>query len=72
MHGLGTIASIGAAARLRPRDLQRHCPTAQGRVIGDGEIEPEQAHDGTDQAFGLAQRQTEHGPERQRCQDRQR
>ncbi len=60
-----------AAARLRPRDLQRGCSAAQGRVFGDGEIEPEQADDGADQALRLAQRQPEYSPEGQSREDRQ-
>ena len=40
-------------------------------MVRDGEIEPEQADDGADQALRLAQRQAEHGPERECGQDRQ-
>ena len=38
-------------------------------MVRHGQIEPEQADDGADQAFGLAQSEAEHGPERQRGQD---
>ena len=41
-------------------------------MVRDGQSEPEQADDGADQAFGLAQSEAEHGPERQPCQDCQR
>jgi len=41
-------------------------------VVRDGQIEPEQAYDGADQALCLAQSQPEHCPERQPCQDGQR
>ena len=40
-------------------------------MVRDGEIETEQADDGADQPFGLAQSQAEHGPQRQRRRDRQ-
>ena len=54
-----------------PWDLQRLGPAAQGGMVGNREIETEQANDGADQAFGLAQSQTEHGLERQGRRDRQ-
>ena len=38
-------------------------------MVRHREIEPEQAHEGADQAFGLPERQAEHGPERQGRQD---
>src|SRR5215211_5671933 len=44
---------------------------AQGGVVGHGEVQPEQADDGADQAFGLAERQAEDGSQGQRRQDRQ-
>ena len=53
------------------RHLQRPGPAAQGGVVGHGQVEPEQAEDRADQALGLAQGQAEHGPQRQRGQDRQ-
>jgi hypothetical protein len=56
MQGLGTGASFGAAARPWRRHLQRGCPAAQGGVVRHGEIKAEQAHEGADQPFGLAQR----------------
>ena len=40
-------------------------------MVGHREVEPEQGEDGGDEAFGLAQRQAEHGPERQGRRDRQ-
>jgi len=35
-------------------------------MVRHSESKPEQVDDGADQALGLAQRQVEHGPERQR------
>ncbi|CAA9223036.1 MAG: hypothetical protein AVDCRST_MAG04-716, partial [uncultured Acetobacteraceae bacterium] len=49
----------------RGRHLQRLRPAAERRMVGHGEIEAEQLEDGADQAFGLAQRQAEHRPQRQ-------
>ena len=69
MHGRGTVTSIRAPARPRTRNLQGGGPAAQGGVVRHGEIEPEQTDDGANQPFGLAQRQAEHGPERQGRQD---
>src|SRR3954468_4959881 len=40
-------------------------------MIGDGEVQPEQADDGADQPFGLPERQAEDGSQGQRRQDRQ-
>ena len=57
-------------ARGRRKD-QGLRPPADGRVIGHGKLETEQAEDGADQPFRLAQRQAKHGPQRQRGQDRQ-
>src|SRR5215207_3578431 len=65
MHGLGI------AVRPRPWRLQGLRPAAQGGMVGNSEIETEQANDRADQAFGLAQRQAEHGLEGQRRRDRQ-
>jgi len=45
---------------------------AQRGVVRHSQSESEQVDDGTDQPLGLSQRQAEHGPERQRRQDRQR
>ena len=59
------------AARPRPRHLQGLRPAAQGGMVGNREIETQQANDRADQAFGLAQSQTEHGLERQGRRDRQ-
>src|SRR3954453_23071428 len=39
-------------------------------MVGDGQLEPEQAEDGADQPLGLAQAEAEHGPQRQRGQAR--
>ena len=39
-------------------------------VVRNGEIETERADDGSDQAFGLAQRQPEYGARGQCCPDR--
>jgi hypothetical protein len=41
-------------------------------MVGHGEVEAEQGDDGGDEAFGLAQRQAEHRPQRQRRGDGQR
>ena len=49
--------------------LQRPGTAAQGGVVRHGEIQAEQGHDGSDQALGLAQRQAEHCPQRQRRRD---
>src|SRR5215212_3276974 len=59
------------AARPRPGHLQGLRPAAQGGMVGNRESETQQANDRADQAFGLAQRQTEYGFERQRRRDRQ-
>jgi hypothetical protein len=40
-------------------------------MIGHSEVQPEQADDGGDEAFRLAQRQAKHRAERQRRTDRQ-
>ena len=40
-------------------------------MVRHGQIEPEQVEDRADQPFGLAQRQAEHRPQRQRRSDRQ-
>src|SRR4051812_22142893 len=52
-------------------DLHGLGPAAQGGMVGNRESETQQANDGADQAFGLAQSQTEHGLEGQRRRDRQ-
>src|SRR3954470_12863296 len=41
-------------------------------MIGDGEVQPEQADDGADQPFGLPERRSEDGSQGQRRQDCQR
>ena len=72
MHGLWPRPQPSGLLLDRGRGtLQRRGPAAQGGVVRHGEIEPEQAHEGADQALSLAQRQPEHGPERQGCSDRQ-
>src|SRR4051812_10610163 len=71
MNRLG-IPPSSSATRPWPGDLQGCCPAAQGGVVRDGEIEAKQVYDGADQTLGLAQRQAEHGPERQGCQDGER
>ena len=38
-------------------------------MVGDGEVEPEQAHGGADQPFGLAQGEPKHCPQGQGGQD---
>src|SRR4051812_43647709 len=40
-------------------------------MVGHGEVQPEQADDEADQAFGLPERQAEDGAQGQRRQDRQ-
>ena len=40
-------------------------------MVRHGELEAEQLEDGADQPLGLAQRQAEHRPQRQRRHDRQ-
>ncbi len=61
----------GLAPRTRTRHLQRLGPAAYRAVIGHGEVEPEKADDGGDEAFRLAQRQAEHRPQGQRRRDGQ-
>ena len=63
VHGFARVA--------RSRHLQRLGPAAQGGMVGHGEIEAEQPQDGADQPLALAQRQAEHGTERQSRRDRQ-
>jgi hypothetical protein len=43
---------------------------AQGSVVGDGEIEPEELQDAADEALGLAQGEMEDKPEHQDELDR--
>ena len=57
--------------RLWTRHRQRLGPAAEGGVVRHREIETEQLQDGADQPLGLAQRQAEHGSQRQRRRDRQ-
>jgi hypothetical protein len=52
-------------------NLQRLGAAAQGRVIGHSQIQTEELKDRADQSLSLAQRQTEHRPQRQRRPDRQ-
>src|SRR4051794_24187905 len=65
------MQGLALTARSRSWYLQRLGPADQRGVIRDRQSEPEQMDDGTDQPLGLPQRQTEHGPERQRRQDLQ-
>jgi hypothetical protein len=51
--------------------LQRRRPPAESGVIEGGESEAKQVDDRTDQSLRPAQRQAEHGPQRQSCFDRQ-
>src|SRR4051812_11814316 len=60
MHGLGITSSTGAG--LRPWHHQSLGPATEGGVVRHSKIEPEQAYDGADQAFGLPERQAEHRP----------
>jgi len=66
------VHGLAVPARLRAQHLQRLGPAAQGGVVRHAQLQPEQADDGADQALGLAQRQAEHGPEREGCQDGER
>ena len=59
------VQGLAMATRLRAWHLERFRPAAQGRVVRHGQNEPEQADNGADQAFGLAQGQMEHRPERE-------
>jgi hypothetical protein len=63
MYGLG----VG----WRLRNGQRLGSPAQRRMVRYGEIEIEQSDDGSDQSFGLPQREAEHGTQGQRRCDRQ-
>jgi len=47
MQELGTGAGTG------PRHVQRRGPAAQRAVVGDGEVELEQAYNGADQTLRL-------------------
>ena len=68
MHRVSTVPTV-ESARPWAGHLQGGGPSAQGGVVRHREIESEQAHEGADQAFGLPERQAEHGPERQGRQD---
>ena len=61
----------GRAARCRSYHLQAVGSPAQRRMVGHREIETEQADDGPDQPFSLAERQAEHGAQGQRRGDGQ-
>src|SRR3954454_4902746 len=65
------MQGLAVTARSRSWYIQRIGPAAQRGVIRVRQSETEKMDDGTDQPLGLPQRQTEHGPERQRRQDRQ-
>ena len=66
------VHGLAVTAPLRARHLQCLGPAAQGRVVRHIKLQPEQADDGADQAFGLPQRQAKHGPERECCEDGER
>jgi hypothetical protein len=70
VHGRGIAPSLGAGSP-RLRHFYRCGPPAEGGVIRHTQGEAEQANDGANQAFGLPERQAEHGPERQGRQDGQ-
>ncbi len=65
------VEGAGPGTGAWPRHLHRRGPAAQRGVVGHSEIEPEQAHDGADQPFGLAQGEPEHRPQGQGGQDGQ-
>src|SRR5271163_4745564 len=46
------------------QDCQATTATAEGRMIGDGDIDPEQIGDRTQKTFGLTQRLLEHQTKR--------
>ena len=56
---------------MRSHHLQGFGSPAQCRVVGHGELEPEQADDRPDQTLGLAQGEAEHGAQGQCRRDRQ-
>src|SRR6201984_3482799 len=60
------------AARSWSRHLQYLASSADGRMVWRREIKTEQPKKGFDQPFGLAERQAENRPQRQRRRDRQR
>ena len=70
VHGPGVRPVTGAG--LWPRHLQRRGPAAQGGVVLHAQRQPEQVHDGAEQAFDLPVGEAEDGPERERRQDGQR
>jgi hypothetical protein len=61
----------GFGVRHGSDQLQGLGAPAECRVIGDGEIEPEQADDRPDQTLGLTQGEAEYGAQRQCRRDRQ-
>ncbi len=70
VQGCGLAAGTGAGPRwLRHRERRR--PAAERRMVRHAQRQPEQVHDGADQALGLPERQAEHGAQRERRQDRQ-
>src|SRR6201984_901173 len=62
----------GLPARSWSRHLQYLASSADGRMVWRREIKTEQPKKGFDQPFGLAERQAENRPQRQRRRDRQR
>ena len=63
------VEGAGPGAGAWSRHLDRRGPSTQHAVVGHGEVEPEQAHDGADQLFDLAQGEAEHRPQGQGSQD---
>jgi hypothetical protein len=47
------------------QDCQATTATAEGRIIGDGDIDPEHVGDRTQKTFGLTQRLVEHQAKRE-------
>src|SRR3982751_2007384 len=70
VYGRGIAPSLGAGSP-RLRHVHRCGPAAEGGVVRHTQGEAEQADDGANQAFGLPERQAEHGAHGQRRQDRQ-
>src|SRR5258705_987809 len=60
------------AARWWSRHRQCLAPSAHRRMVWRREIKTKQPKNGCEQPLGLAERQAENRPQRQRCRDRQR
>ena len=65
------VEGAGSGVGAWPRHLHGRGPAAQRGMVGNGEVETEQAHDGADQPFSLAQGEPEHCPQGQGGQDGQ-